>query len=132
MSQIAAISLGSAITGGTAGTVSGLFDSVVIGAGFDFVYGSGGTAGTVWLQTSYNSGGSWMDVTAFNFGTVALSRYVAFNQSSFGTAAITPTDATMAGSAIAVFAPGNMLRTRYSNTGTYTASTVSVYVVAKR
>lgn len=146
MSLLAQISLGSAVSGGTAvGTVTGtavaglstpylggLYDTNVIGAGFDFVYGSGGTAGTVWVQTSYNAGASWMDVASFNWGTVAQSRYAAFNQSSFGTVVTTPTDATMAGSAIATFSPGNAMRVRYSNTGTYTASTVSIYLVAKR
>lgn len=146
MTLIASISLGSAISGGTAlGTVTGtavaalaspymggLFDTDIIGAGMDFTYGSGGTAGTVWLQTSYNGGSSWMDVCAFNFAQATLSRYAAFNQGLFGTAAVVPTDATMAGSAIATFTPGNMLRTRYSNTGVYTASTAAIYLVAKR
>ncbi len=145
MSLLASISLGSAVTTGTAiGTVTGtavaalttpymggLFNNVVIGAGLNFVYGSGGTAGTVWVQSSFD-GSSWMDVCAFPIGTAALKSYAAFGQSSFGTAIVTPTDATMAGSTVATFAPGNMMRVRYSNTGTYTASTASVYIVAKR
>lgn len=133
MSLLTSFALGSAVTGGTAGgTVTGLFDSVVIGAGFDFVYGSGGTAGTVWLQTSYDDGASWMDLCAFNFATASQKRYAAFNQSQFGTVVSTPTDASMAGSAIATFAPGNLLRARYSNTGTYSGSTVNLYLVVKK
>lgn len=126
------VTLGSAVTGGTvSGTVVGLFDAVVIGAGAVLTYGSGGTAATFYLQTSQD-GTDWWDVAAIGFGTATLSKYVVLGQPSAGTAPFSTTDATLGANTVGTVPVGDMARLRYTTTGTYSASTVNIYLVAKR
>jgi hypothetical protein len=126
------VTLGSAIAGGTAaGTATGLYDTVVIGAAMVFDWGSGGTAGTAWLQTSPD-GTAWFDAVAFSFGTVDANRYAVLGQPSFGTSLITPTDATATGGAVSGIPFGDNARLRYSNVGTYAGTTtLNVYLISK-
>ena len=40
----------------------------------DFVYGSGGTSGKIWVQTSFDGGTTWIDVANMTFLLASKSR----------------------------------------------------------
>lgn len=91
-----------------------------------FAWGSGGTTALAWLQTSFDGGGSWVDVCAFNFAA-AIAKFVVNVSSSTPNAAtaITPTDGTNAGPNKCIDGLfGSLWRVKYTTTGTYAGGTV--------
>jgi hypothetical protein len=101
-----------------------------------FVYGSGGTNATAYVQTSYDQGTTWVDMMAFQFLTATLSKIaaissdVAFAVSTYAPA--TPTDGTLTVNTCVQGIFGDRLRLKYVTTGTYAGgTTLAVYAHAK-
>lgn len=87
-----------------------------------FVYGSGGTSITSWLQTSLDAGVSWIDVAAFGFTTSTAK--AAANLSALTPVAIfTPTDGTLASGSVRDGIVGGLWRVKTTSTGTYAGGT---------
>ena len=85
-----------------------------VGCQVNFVYGSGGTSGTVWLQTSFDGGATWCDVAAIALATANLRTL--FNVSSLTpkTTAAAATDGTLAAGTINDGVVGSQWRDRKS------------------
>jgi len=94
-----------------------------VGCQVNFVYGSGGTSGTVWLQTSFDGGATWCDVAAIALATANLRTL--FNVSSLTpkTTAAAATDGTLAAGTINDGVVGSQWRCKYTTVGTYAGNT---------
>jgi hypothetical protein len=88
-----------------------------------FTYGSGGTSVDAYVQTSLDSGNTWIDIAEFHF-TTASERYV-FNLSSLTpvTSEYTPTDGALSANTAKDGIIGSKLRVEYTTVGTYAAGT---------
>jgi len=88
-----------------------------------FTYGSGGTTARVWVQTSIDSGATWIDVCDFSF-TTSSARAV-YNLSSLTpvTTQYAATDGTLTANTAKDGVLGPMWRTKTTTTGTYAGST---------
>lgn len=108
------------VLGGNAAPLSGLFLSSIIQ--FNFTYGSGGTSGSFYAQTSFDGGVTWCDVA--NIGVTTASGIKIFNLSASAAAGpLTPTDGSLtANTAVASFM-GPIWRIKYTTVGTYAGST---------
>jgi hypothetical protein len=86
-------------------------------------YGSGGTTINVWVQTSFDGGGTWCDVANFSFTTLSARSF--FNVSSLTpkTTAVTPTDGALAANTCNDGMVGSQWRCKYTTTGTYAGNT---------
>lgn len=87
-----------------------------------FVYGSGGTTAKFWVQTSFDAGATWVDIANFAFTTASLNKIAGVNVFLAATHA-TPTDATLADNTVNNGLLGEMVRVKYTTTGTYATST---------
>ncbi len=102
-----------------------------------FVYGSGGTNATAYVQTSYDQGTTWVDLMAFQFTTATLSKIASISSDVIFNAAttytpITPTDGTLPVNTCVQGVFGDRLRLKYVTTGTYGGTTtLAVYAHAK-
>ena len=97
-----------------------------------FDYGSGGTTAVVWVQTSFDSGTTWVDIANFAHTTSDLSR--AYNLSGLTpvTTVYTVTDGSLADNTCKDGLIGDQLRVKFTSTGTYGGTTtMKVYAVAK-
>lgn len=89
-----------------------------------FTYGSGGTTADAWVQTSADSGGTWIDIANFHF-LLANARTL-LNASSLTAIAATyvATDGTLAANTTKDGVLGSMYRVKYTTTGTYAGGTI--------
>jgi hypothetical protein len=94
-----------------------------VGVQVTFAYGSGGTSGTVWLQTSFDGGATWCDVAAIAL-TLANLRTL-FNVSSLTpkTTAAAATDGTLAAGTINDGIVGSQWRCKYTTVGVFAGNT---------
>lgn len=92
----------------------------------NFAYGSGGTSGTVWIQTSLDGGKTWCDVAAIALALANLRTL--FNVSSLTpkTTAAAATDGTLAAGTINDGIVGSQWRTKLTTVGTYVGTTLEV------
>ena len=95
----------------------------------DFVYGSGGTSGKVWLQTSID-GTSWCDIANMTFTTASKSRIMTLSADTPITTPYAPTDGTLADDTVKDGIIGEIYRCKYTTVGTYAASSLSVQILA--
>jgi hypothetical protein len=116
---------GTITTAGTviSGTITNLQDKVVNALGAVFVYGSSGTTAKAFVQTSYDDGASWQDVTTFAFTTSSARKGVAMGWPASGTAHFAVTDASLADNTVSGAPLGNMIRTKVVSVGTYAGTT---------
>jgi hypothetical protein len=94
----------------------------------DFVYGSGGTSGKVWVQTSLDGGTTWVDIANMTFLLASKKRVMNLTSSPI-TAPYTPTDGTLADDTVRDGLTGGVYRTKLTTIGTYAATTLSVTVI---
>lgn len=120
----------------TAGTITGtpvtrLAGMKYIGAEGIFVYGSGGTAVKVYIQTSFDLGVTWVDIMEFDFALATLSKVGAAAGETLATVT-TPGDGVLAANTILPGIFGDRIRAKAVTTGTYAGGTsITVYGVAK-
>lgn len=111
------------------GHLDGLAGMIGASAQLNFRYGSGGTSGKVFLQTSLDqadeggvAGGSWTDVACFAFTTA--SEAWTFNLSAAAKAAFTPADGGLADDTIVDGILGDRWRLKIVTLGTYATNTM--------
>lgn len=97
-----------------------------------FVRAAGGTTTKVWIQTSLDGGTTWFDIMCLAFTTTTATKVSAVTTTTALAAASVPTDGTMADDIILSGLLGDLIRVKYTTTGTYTgASSLTVDIVAK-
>ncbi len=88
-----------------------------------FTYGSGGTNATAYVQTSLDSGVTWIDIMAFQFTTATAKKISKVSRHIAVAAGATPTDGSMAANTILDGVIGRLVRVKYVTTGTYGGTT---------
>lgn len=96
-----------------------------------FTYGSGGTNATMYLQTSFDQGTTWVDIMAFQFTTATATKISAVNTYiAPASQAFAPTDGSLTANTIIQGALGSRIRSKLTTTGTYGGSTTISATVA--
>lgn len=88
-----------------------------------FTYGSGGTSADAYLQTTFDGGDTWVDVTNFHFTTASASKVVNLSSMTPVTTAVTPTDGSMTANTAQDGVLGSQFRVKYASAGTYAGGT---------
>lgn len=98
-----------------------------------FVYGSGGTNATAYVQTSFDGGTTWVDVMAFQFTTATASKLSSVSAQIVPTAqAVAPSDGALTVNTALEGFLGDRVRLKYVTTGTYAGgTTLAVYALVK-
>ena len=112
----------SAVVGSGSGLPGGLLVQI------DFVYGSGGTSGKVWLQTSLD-GSTWCDIANMTFLTASKSRVMNLSADTPVTTPYAATDGTLADDTVKDGIIGGIYRCKYTTIGTYAATTLTVTIL---
>jgi len=89
-----------------------------------FVYGSGGTNCTAYIQTSVD-GLTWADIISFQWTTTSGVKVSAVHATAavFWAAASAPTDGSLTANTILNGLIGDRIRVKYTTTGTYAGGT---------
>lgn len=96
-----------------------------------FLYGSGGTNATAYVQTSLDGGATWIDIYCFQATTAAMSRVVHLTAAAVTTPA-TPGDAALTANTVVNGVLGSLYRVKLTTTGTYGGTTsLRVWATAK-
>lgn len=114
-----------ALTAVIRGKTVGLYGMKSLSIEANFVYGSAGTTVKVWIQTSLDGGGSWVDIANFAFllaslrtvHTVIIPAVVATRTN------VTPLDGSLADNLIQDGILGDQIRAKLTTTGTYAGGT---------
>lgn len=130
MSKLLDVSLGAAVSATTGAilTLPRVPRNLTIQA--NFVYGSGGTNATVYIQTTLDNGETWTDIACFQFTTASARKIVNLSAQTPVTTAATATDGTMTANTAQDGILGPRFRAKYASTGTYAGTTLDVDVQA--
>lgn len=97
-----------------------------------FTYGSGGTKVTVWVQTSFDGGTTWVDIMSMTFTTATATKISSVLHLTGSGASYVPTDGALLDDSIKDGLLGDRLRVKYTSTGTYAGgTTLAVTAVSK-
>ncbi len=96
-----------------------------------FNYGSGGTTAKVYVQTSLDSGTSWIDIMCFAFATSDETRLHKVLATDDLTDNTTPTDGSLTDDTTLSGVIGDRVRAKLVVVGTYAASTIDLRIEAK-
>jgi hypothetical protein len=97
-----------------------------------FLYGSGGTACKVYIQTSFDDGATWWDIACMAFATTAAAKAVAIQPAVVAAVGSLVEAAITDNTALAGGILGDRVRAKVVITGTYAgASSIFVSLVAK-
>ncbi len=110
--------------------VTGLAGMAVAAVQARFAPGGGGTGCTVFLQTSFDQGQTWVDLAALGFG--AAGGVLLASVAGGPLAPQAPTDCGLAAGTILSGPLGDRLRAKLVSTGTFTGSTLCSVWVAIR
>jgi hypothetical protein len=116
----------------TAGTVFSIgAGAKYVAAQANFVYGSGGTTASVYVQTSFDNA-NWADIMEFDFATSSAIKISAVTWSTALAAAVAPSDGALTVNTILSGLIAPYLRVKYKSTGTYAGgTTLTVTCVTK-
>jgi len=89
----------------------------------NFIYGSGGTTVDAYVQTSLDSGATWVDIAQFHFTTSSLRAVYNLNAQTAVTTEYTATDGSLSANTSKDGILGAQFRIKYASTGTYGGST---------
>lgn len=99
---------------------------------YNFTYGSGGTNLTVYLQTSFDNGTTWVDIACFQSTTASQRRLYNLSGETAVTSIATPTAGSLTANTSVNGFIGNKIRLSYTSTGTYAGgTTVAVHAIIK-
>lgn len=120
------------VTTGSSGGAAGLLvgnnvDTLVAQA--SFVYGSGGTNLTAYLQTSLDAGLTWIDIMSFQFLLASATKIQTVIMQTPQLTPVTPTDGSLSANTAVSGMIGDRFRIKYTSTGTYAGSTTIAVVV---
>jgi hypothetical protein len=112
-----------AVTGAASAPIgSGTGSSAGLLVQVDFVYGSGGTSGKCWVQTSLD-GSTWVDIANMTFTTASKSRVMNLSSDTPVTTPYVVTDGTLADDTTKDGIIGSVFRTKLTTVGTYAGGT---------
>lgn len=98
----------------------------------NFTYGSSGTTLKVWVQSSVDNGVTWHDVACFAFTTATKRRLFNLSARTAVSSIATPGDAALADDTSVDGLLGDLLRVKYTSTGTYAgSSTITISAVTR-
>lgn len=98
----------------------------------NFTYGSGGTTLKAWVQSSADGGATWHDVACFAFTTASKRRLFNLSARTAVASIATPGDAALADDTSVDGLLGDLLRVKYTSTGTYAGnSTLTISAVTR-
>jgi len=127
-----AVAITTALTAVTTTPVQFLTGLNYLSVQVNFVYGSGGTTAKIWVQTSHDGGATWSDIMSFAFLVASLRKVSSVCTFIAPTAqAFVQTDGTLADDTVIQGTLGSIFRLKYTTTGTYAGTTVSVDGIAK-
>jgi hypothetical protein len=129
MAIIATIPITTAITAQASAPVglgTGTAGSLLIQT--DFVYGSGGTTFSVWVQTSLD-GSTWIDVCNMSGTTASKSRVQVVSTRTPITTPYAPLDGTLGADSVHDGVIGVLFRCKTTTTGTYAGGTTLTVTV---
>ena len=111
--------------------VADLAGMVAVALQARFASGGGGTSCTVFLQTSFDQGQTWVDLAALSFGATTGVLFAGLVGGTLAPQA--PTDGALAAGTILAGAPlGDRLQAKVVSTGTFVNSTLcSVWATAR-
>jgi hypothetical protein len=84
-----------------------------------FLYGSGGTSGTHYVQTTLDQGQTWIDIAAITFTTASKNVVLNFSALTPRTSQLTPSDGALAADTALDGVLGDQFRTKTIWSGTY-------------
>lgn len=84
-----------------------------------FAYGSGGSNVTAYIQTSLDSGQSWIDIMAIQFTTSGGVQILNVSALDKVTSPVTPTDGALSPGTVVDGILGDQFRAKVISTGTY-------------
>lgn len=124
MANIATIAITNAVTAATSAAVSaGTPTSASATIQTNFVYGSGGTSFSVWVQTSIDGGVTWIDVCNMSGTTASLLRLQTISAHTPITTPYAPTDGALTANTVHDGIIGSLWRTKLTTVGTYAGNT---------
>ena len=88
-----------------------------------FVYGSGGTSATAFLQTSFDGGTTWDDIICFAFTTSSAEKICNLSSLTAVTTIATPTNGSLTNNTVNDGFIGPLLRVLLTTVGTYSGGT---------
>jgi hypothetical protein len=91
-----------------------------------FTYGSGGTKTTAYVQTSLDGGTTWIDIACVTFTTASANKLINLSGLTALGTVYTPTDGTLTDDTTKDGILGDLLRVKYTTTGTYAGTTLVV------
>ncbi len=99
-----------------------------------FTYGSGGGTADAYVQTSVDSGNTWIDIAQFHLTTSNANLIYNLSSGTPITTAITPTDGSLTNNTSQDGIIGDKLRVKYKSGGTAYAggTTLAVYAYSIR
>jgi len=129
---LAQTTIAGAVTGVVTTPVTGLLGMQVVTMQAVFLYGSGGTNVTAYVQTTFDGGVTWVDIASFQFTLAAATKLQSVRAATAVAADYTPTDGTLAANTIKDGLLGEQLRVKYTTTGTYAGATsLAIFAVTK-
>lgn len=124
MANIATIPITTAVTASASAAVSaGTPTSASATIQVNFVYGSGGTTFSVWVQTSIDGGTTWIDVCNMSGTTANLLRLQTVSSRTPITTPYAPLDGSLTANTVHDGIIGSLWRTKLTTTGTYAGNT---------
>ncbi len=112
--------------------VNGLEGMLSANVEIRFGYGSGGTSGKVYVQTSLDQGDTWCDVVCMTFTTSSVTKVFNLSGLTAKTTGVAPSDGALADDSCVDGILGDRFRTKVSTIGTYaTSSSLAVRLVAR-
>jgi hypothetical protein len=124
--QLMSETITTAQTASTKTAVTGLARAKSVALHCNFTYGSGGTSATVYVQTSFDGGSTWVDIANFDHATASLRRVYNLSALTPVTTVYTATDGSLSANTCKDGVIGDQLRVKFTSVGTYAGSTTMV------
>lgn len=128
-----ALTITTAVTGSASTAVEALAGDVgALLLTIDFVYGSGGTSGKAWVQTSLDGGTTWIDIACMTFLLASKKRIINLSSLTPVTTHYDPLEGTLADDTAKDGILGSLFRVKRTTVGTYAGgTTLTVSALAK-
>jgi hypothetical protein len=126
---LAALTIGAPVTAQTTAPLQfkdGTPANVVIQG--KFAYGSGGSAVSAWVQTTFDGGQTWTDLCNFSFTTTSARTVANLSALTVVGSPIPATDGTMGANVCVGTLIGSQWRVKYTTTGTYVGTSLAIDV----
>lgn len=113
-------------TAATTTAITGLARCQSIAIQCNFTYGSGGTSVDAYIQTSFDSGSTWVDIAEFSVTTSNYRKLYNLSALTPITSVYAATDGSLSANSSKDGLIGDQLRVKWTSVGTYAGSTSMV------